>query len=223
MAKILGKRVPPRITVYTAIFGDYDVLKPIEVQSAAEFLAFTDGDVEVDGWEILRKGKVAQPRRNARWYKCLPNICLSQDTDYSIWIDGNIKMLVSPERIINEWLKFQDIAAFIHPSRRCAYDEANTVIKKGKAEHDAVRKQVSCYKEEGFPRFVGLVETGIFVRRHTHQVKLFNFLWWNQINKHTERDQLGVNYCMWKLGIEHFIVQGRIRHHPWFSYVQHRR
>ena len=85
-----SKQDAPKIVVYTAIFSEqaeqHDVLRPVTVRSSAEFLAFTDTDIEGEGWSVLKRGTNLQPRRSARWHKCYPHFVLSSEVDYSIWM-----------------------------------------------------------------------------------------------------------------------------------------
>lgn len=222
-----GKQNAPKIVVYTAIFSEqaeqYDVLRPVTVRSSAEFLAFTDTDIEVEGWSVLKRGTFLQPRRAARWHKCLPHVVLSSEVDYSVWMDGSLGLRVSPEQLIDEWMGKHDIVSFAHPVRDCAYDEAGAVIKKAKAPAWAVLAQMEQYKKDGFPRHMGLLGTCLVIRKHTYQMKQFNQLWWEQIDRHTVRDQLSVNYCLWRLGLECYAIPERAWRHPYFSFVQHQR
>lgn len=199
------KHIDVDVTVYTAIFGAYDTLKPVE-WSDTRFVCFTDQDIEIDGWNIERVARqFNDPQREARMYKILSHQWI--DARYSIWQDGSGKLGISPSEII-ELLGDRDIAVFAHPSRKCIYDEAQVVIATGKAVPAAVHSQIYKYLDSDYPRGNGLVATGLVVRRHTPEMVRLNNAWWSEVMRHTNRDQLSFNYVAWLLEMEYGIIPG---------------
>lgn len=206
------------ITVYTAIFGAYDALKPVE-WSDARFICFTDQDMEVEGWHIERAARqFGDPQREARMYKLLSHQWV--DTEYSIWQDGSGKLGISPPEII-ELLGDRDIAVFAHPFWSCIYDEAHVVVKTGKASRVAVDTQMSEYRKLGYPRNNGLAATGIVARRHTPEVVRLNNAWWSEVTRHTNRDQLSFDYCIWLLGMEYGTIPGNLWRNDLVAWYTH--
>jgi len=194
-----------KILLYTAITGNYE--QPRD-------------DIRVETSDLFKLSV-----RDARMHKCLtPDF---DKYDYSIWIDGNTSLKVSPEFLIKE-LGDADILVYSH-WRDCVYDEGRVVEKivDGKhGEFEAIMYQMIRYKEEGYPNHNGLAATTYVIRRHNKAVAAFNNLWWAEISKGSERDQLSFNYAIWKLGNiklkyfeeKHFDIH---RDNTYFNYVLH--
>jgi len=215
------------ITVITSVTGGKDNLIHNQVKGNAKFLAFTDFDFESDVWERRKAyDRLTSPRRNSR----VPKILAHQyaDTRYSIWLDGNLKLLVSPEDLIEKYLKNHDIAAFKHPARDCLYDEAQTCIDMKIDDEATIREQVKKYEAEGFGRNRGLTENAVLIRRHTAKVEQFNNYWWSEYARHSVRDQLSMFYALDKAGLEinqipdqYEIIGNRVLRGGMVEYVNH--
>ena len=168
-----------KILTYTAMVGDFeDVLTNDYVKVYTDNISTT-------------------PRRSARQYKCItPDF---NDHDYSIWIDANVNLKVTPEFLV-EQLGDADILVYKH-WRSCIVQESKALMfdkELSSNEKGKVIKQLHSYLDEGYPRDNGLAITTYIIRRHNSRVKEFNECWWNEICKHSERDQMSFNYSLWK-------------------------
>lgn len=217
------------LTVYTACFGGYDVIRPLRAEgatgSAAEFIMFTDQEhVDAAGWHVVTVPADIgdDPRRAARLFKTLPHRIMPA-ADVWIWHDANVQLLVTPEALVESWLGDGDLAVPRHPSRNCAYDEANACRRKHKGDPNVIVAQMKAYEAEGFPRFAGLAETRVVIRRNTETVALFNEIWWSQIEQYSERDQLSFNYALWKSSLKWTQIDAWVPGHPWFVHRMHGR
>ncbi len=143
--------------------------------------------------------KFTDQRRNSRIQKILPHLYMS--SEYSIYIDGNIKLLKSPEELIEKHLKDHDIAVYKHPTRDCLYDEAIKCAVKGLDSVETIIEQAKAYEDAGFPKHVGLAECGIIFRRHTDKVREFNEAWWAEYCRYSCRDQISFMYAADSVGI----------------------
>uniref|UniRef100_A0A6M3IT97 TOD1/MUCI70 glycosyltransferase-like domain-containing protein n=1 Tax=viral metagenome TaxID=1070528 RepID=A0A6M3IT97_9ZZZZ len=204
------------MTVYTANFGKYDAVpEPFGCFPHTEHLLYTDNVADVLGW----KQAVCQARltlvREARKRKCLSHIYA--DTEFSIWHDGNIRLLTSPSAMV-EMLGDMDLLAFAHPYRDCAYDEAGACIELGKADAEILAAQTTRYIAEGFPTHNGLCETGLLVRRHSEAIIRFNEMWWAEIEAGSHRDQASFNYVAWKTGARIKVLSGGLKRSPYLEY-----
>lgn len=193
------------IVVYSAVFGNYDTLRPARYPS----VCFTDGGMRpVAGWDYRTIYANKDPKWANRHCKIMVHKHLG--VEYSIYHDGNIEMLIDPQEAIARWLKDADIAMFAHPSRKCIYDEALACLILHKALASAVEPHMARYKQEGYPMSNGLAAGWVVIRRHTEAVERFNALWWEEYNKGAKRDQLSFNYVCWKLGIQYAIIPGNL-------------
>ena len=118
-----------KIEVITSITGNKDILNDNQVKGNAKFICYTDNpDLKSDTWEIRPAfNKFKDPRRNSRIHKIM--IHKYSNADITIWIDGNIELVISPEEIVEKYLGDYDLAMFKHGSRNCIYDEAVEVAK----------------------------------------------------------------------------------------------
>lgn len=208
-----------KIIVYTANMGTYDKLRRPLV--SGEFVAFVDSAQMACGWtQKMVDHSGMGNRRAARFYKAMSHVWLS-DADVTIWLDANVHLLVYPERLINEWLGDAQIAVTKHPSRDCAYAEADACDRKRKASHTQIRRQKKAYQDAGFPRNYGMGETRCVIRRNVPDVMRFNTKWWEHIEQFTVRDQVSFPFAAWNTGVQVNYVDAWVPGHPWFEYHEH--
>ena len=189
-----------KLTVYTAIFGEYDSLKePLFNDRNINYTCFTDSDLDSKNWKIIKVNPdQATSRRQARKIKILSHKHVKGDL--TLWIDGTKYIKCNPIPYVKSILNTPDIYAPRHPIRNCLYDEADRCVEVGKAESIVARMQVDKYKNEGYPSNNGLVHTTVLLRRNTVATRAFERQWWNELNWYTDRDQISFNYAIWKTG-----------------------
>jgi hypothetical protein len=185
-----------KIAIITAIYDNYDVLKPIVDQSVdVEWICVTDGpDIKPLsnlGWKIIYEPRPhLHPNRAAKTPKCLP--WLYTDAAASIWIDASYQ--VKSPTFAEEAISYADpIAQFVHPWRDCIYTEANESIKlpKYKNEIQSLIDQTILYaKADQHPINWGLWATGVIARLHTPDVIQFGFDWLADIHNFSFQDQI---------------------------------
>ena len=215
------------ITVYTAIFGNYDILRdPEGYNPGCRYACFTDSRQSSDIWQVVMQQRLMPTAvRDARLRKILGHALIN--TKYSIWLDGNLQLLEKdPVKVVTQYLAVYDIALFAHCERDCIYQEAATNVLMHKAPAEDVNKQMVRYRLNGYPEHNGMVETSILIRRHTSEVIEFSRRWWAEIMQGTARDQLSFNYVIWKMGMDYRPILGNFRYGgcPWLRYhVNHGR
>jgi len=213
-----------KIAVCTAITGGFDTLKDEQVTDGADFICFTD-DVNLKSktWKIKKANNIFDdPCRNAKIHKILIHKYLSE-YEYTIWIDANIYLIVPAKLLIDKYLKDNNIALFRHAERNCIYKEAEACIKYGLDNIDTIQKQVSYYKEKGYPKNNGLHECTIILRKNCIEVEKLNYLWWSEVYNRSKRDQLSFDYCIYNLGLKVKDIEGYIRSNKYFRRVAHKR
>jgi len=217
------------IVVYTAIFGGHDVLWSVPpTETDARHVCFTDaklvehgcwgwkdnkaavvdeGPTGLRAWEVVKVDGALGPRKMARMFKAVPHRHVSADV--WIWVDGNVRLLVSPEEVVRRWLK-RDVATFKHPDRGCLYDEAAFCAKVGKDSKKTLDRQTERYRADGMPARWGLPETRVVVRRDTEAVRRMGEAWWKEMREGGSiRDQVSLPYVCWKQGITWDHLPGR--------------
>lgn len=217
-----------RFAIYTAIVGDYDEIRqPIVVDMGVDFFLFSNNIKEkrIGVWQIKRIPYSNHDSvRVARWVKTHPEILLP-DYEASLWIDANIQiiseMIYSRIRDLYNDDKVA-ISTVTHLQRVCVYQEAVLMIR-GCYERERVVIDWGHYlRKAGFPKKMGLAETGVLFRKHTVKfVKTIDSFWWWCIENYSKRDQLSFCYVLWKLGANYtpFFSQNEdVRTSSWVAY-----
>lgn len=188
------------ITVYSSIIGEKDELSDEQCKGKADWVMFSDVPRVSDTWSI-KKGytRFKDNRRNSRVPKILSHQFI--DTEYSIYIDGNISLLKPPESLVKRYLEDHDIALFRHNLRDCIYDEAMKCAKAGLDDPEVIIEQASTYEKKGYGKHKGLCECGVMLRRNTPKLREFENAWWSEYTRHSVRDQISFMYAVDSVGI----------------------
>jgi O-antigen biosynthesis protein len=218
-----------RIVLYTAIFGEYDnLLLPEHIDPTIDYVCFTDRPRNDYGVWQMRAAPYyhPDPTRIARWVKTHPNE-LFPDHDVAIWLDANIILKGDIHRYIG-LVGAQDahLGLIAHPHRACFYDEAEACKRLNKDSAKLIDRQIEHYRKAGLPLKQPLFETGFMVvplkKRETSDAL---HLWWQQIERYSRRDQLGLAWVIYRcsdLSIIPLLPQGAsVRHHEDFLYFRH--
>ena len=191
-----------RHAVYTCIIGGYDKLnQPEYIDENADYICFSDIKIENSGiWKIknICNNDHLDNARLSRKYKILAYKYLNE-YDYTIYIDGSIKIIGDINQYINRYSKGASMIGFPHYERDCIYEEAEICKKYKLDKPEIIDEQMSFYKSKGFPEHYGLNACGIMVRSNRDQTlnKVMDD-WWYEVNTHSKRDQLSFNYVCWK-------------------------
>lgn len=209
-----------KIVVYTSVVPvGFDKLGPATHFKEASYICFTDIPEKIEHWELAKgfenweirkiEREFEDPGRDAKKVKILCHKFV--DADYSIYMDANIMFGRSPTEALR-FVDNNDLALHIHPLYKNIYVEGEVVL--GRDKPNLVFDQLEKYKKEGFsgsldggiPMFAG----GFIIRKHTKLVEEFNTNWWNEVVNHSKRDQLSLNYMIWKTGM-------KVTPIPWLS------
>jgi len=187
--------------IYTAITGNKE---------------FPREDITVYG----EYSEFVRPVMNAKIYKILSHQFI--DDDVSIWIDGNIELLISPEQLVEEFLGDADIAVFKHFERDCVYDEAEAAKGLDRSNIPPIEAHAKFLRKKNYPKHNGLYECGIIIRRHSKKIEDFNNAWWSEICRHSSRDQLSFPYTLKKFpDLKINSIVGNPRDHKYFKFTPH--
>ena len=223
--------------IYTAIIGGYDELMEPEVKPDGwDFVCFTDRDLKSDVWEIRKTLPLYDDNtRTARKHKLLPHR-LFPDYEYSLWLDGNIKVIGDVNELL-DYLNDCNYATFDHlqnqlDSRGCIYEEGSTILQLGqnnmmrspergtknyKDNPDVIKRQMDRYKEEGYPQNNGLVVQMEVLRRHNKKDVIQAMEdHWVELKYNSKREQLSFNYIAWKDNLKFSYIQGDSRNNDYF-------
>jgi hypothetical protein len=221
-----------KIVVYTCTFLDYDnVYTPVTMTPGVDYVLFSDRKPRfVRGWQWRglppEVAGLSQAMAN-RWCKFFPDR-LFPDADVTIYVDGKTLMKGDLRPLVQEFLASgAEIGLFRHKDRTSIDAEFAFCVQVGKVKPADVARgeaQLATYYAEGFPREHGLTENGIIFRRHDGPgLKAAMQLWWDQMQTHTQRDQLSGPYVLWKTGLPvHVWPWYYGRRNPYFLRYPHR-
>jgi len=215
--------VSDEVVVYTAVFGGYDAIIPTMFPHDGRHVCFTDVEVSFPTrWEVRQiKRRFDDPQLEARMYKLLAHQWFPR-ASYSVWHDGNMSLKIRPDQAV-QYLGAHDVAMFAHPKRACVYEEARVILemKKALGFEISIGTQAKEYKRRGYPAQHGLAATGLVVRRHTEAVARFNDAWWSELARYSNRDQMSVNYVLWRLGMDYAVISGNVFENEIVDYRAH--
>jgi len=188
--------------VYTVHIGEYDnVHQPLVIDSRFDYILYTDNviDEQIGIWQVRKVDyENSDKTRVSRYVKINPEKLLPE-YDFTLWIDGSMQITSSYlydtcVRLFNEGVQFASVR---HPWRDCIYDEAYAAY--GLDEERKIFNWCHLLRSENYPRHNGLWETGVLYRRTDARVSEMDDAWWKMISLHTRRDQLSINYVLWKM------------------------
>lgn len=207
------------ITVYTCATNGRDELRGDQDFRSASFVAYVDKEnIAVTGWELRKAvGHFRSARRNSRMHKILSHQFV--DTEYSVWMDANVSLLVPAQQLVDEYLRSTDLAVFKHRTRTCAYEEAMRCSELNLDSKAAIEFQMQRYREDKFEPNSGLAEATVVIRRHTQGIRNFNNAWWSELCRHSVRDQLSFVYAAKITGTKVNYITPTKYLNPYFSIV----
>lgn len=218
-----------KLVVYKAVFrppGDdaYDRLYPPECppEDGVAYVIFRDvPEPYVEhGWHVLpARFDHVDRRLRARHHKCCPHL-LFPDAAATLWLDGSLTPKVPPSQVLERHGRHH-VATFDRVKRDCLYDEGVAMARKRRDEPALIHAQLARYRREGYPAHNGLCATTAVLRRNTSEAARFGDLWWEEIARGCNRDQVSANYVLWKLGMDWGRLQGQWNHSPLFTWRPH--
>lgn len=189
--------------VYTAIFGKYDNLLEIPeefIESDVDYICFTD-DPSLKSLTfkiIVVNDQEMSPSRSNRNFKINGARHLN-NYRRSIYIDGNQAIRGRLSKLFDHLdADNGTIAAFRHSRSECSYVESADVIRRSQDDKAIVQAQMRLYESEQFPKNYGLAWNGLLIRYHTEKTIAFCDLWYQELVRHSFRDQLSLMYVSWK-------------------------
>lgn len=211
-----------KVALITAIYDNYDTLKPVLKQEGVEvewiFVTDTVPDLEAaDGYTIYMEPRPGvHPNRAAKRPKMLP--WEYTDADASVWLDGSF-MVVSPYFVLDMMTYAAPIAQFRHPWRDCIYTEIAECVAVRKYAKTGLEAQEQAYRKEGHPEKWGLWATGVIARRHTPAIKAFGERWHSDVYEYSYQDQVSHPPCLRAHGLRPVDIPGNHLSNKWLTYL----
>ena len=213
--------------IYTCISGNYDSLKePLFKTDGWDYICFTDQNLTSNIWNIRKIPEDLTQYSQVKKQRLLKILSYKYLSDYDtvIWADANQIINGNLDDFINETLKTNNVAFKDHPYRNCIYDECDACVqwnKETKTIADALKER---YNKEGMPTHYGLFETSVFCRNNKSAInKKLSDMWAKELIENSHRDQLSLNYCIWKLNIKNNIDNfSQNVYFKYFKYTNHK-
>lgn len=196
-----------KIAVYTCIIGGYDKLQePLIEFDNVDYYLFTDNEKIYENYKgkykiiqipdyLLKKGNIIANR-----YIKLHASDFFEKYDYSIYMDGNVRIIADIRTFVARSSLKTGIAMHIHRERNCIYQEAEVCKLLKRGNQNKIEEQMKRYKQEGFPEKFGMNEATIIVSdlKNNESSKLLNEWYLEFLQSESYRDQLAWPYILWK-------------------------
>lgn len=223
-----------KIIIYTCITGGYDSLQqPDVVPEDFEFICFVRKGTKVA--ERLGVWKIEEIPFDwddlqllSRYPKLNPQSALSDASQWSLWLDGNLGITGSELYELCRDLVRRDVkyAGVKHPLSDCAYDECVRCLHDRRDTFGNLLRTVRFMRKMKLPRHAGLMENNVIFRKHNDpDVVEFDRWWWECMVEHSHRDQLTHTACLMDtpgLKTEYIFPEGvSARNYPGLRYIKH--
>ncbi len=208
-----------RLAIITAIYDNYDTLKPIVPQEGVEvdWVCVTDrAPKEANGWRIVVEPRpFMHPNIAAKRPKMLP--WEYSDSFWSIWMDASF-LPQSPHLAREVIAHAKPIAQWQHPWRDCIYDEAEASKVLTKYVGLPIDPQMEQYRRQGHPEHWGLWSTGFIARQHSPKVMALGEEWLRACQEWGFQDQLSEAVALRNLGLRPERLPGCHTGNDWVQY-----
>lgn len=220
-----------KIVIYTCITGNYDeVVDPMYCSNNIEYILYTNNEkIKSNKWKVknIENDSNLNNILLNRYIKMHPHE-LFKNYDYSIYVDGNIKIFSDLSCWVNLLNEEYGIALSMHSTRNKLSDElkACEILKKGNI--DKMKEQINQYLKDGMPDDYGLLEAPVIVTDlHSETSKKILDNWWNEfVKSNSYRDQIALPYTLFKMKIpicEIGKISNDIWHDPKIEKQEHKR
>lgn len=223
-----------KIIIYTCITGGYDNLQqPAGPPEDFEFICFvrkgTKMAERIGVWKIEEIPFDCDDQQLlSRFPKLNPHSALGEASQWSLWIDGNIKIVSGEIYELCRDLARRDVkyAGIKHPSSDCAYDECVRCLHDRRDTFRNLLRTVLFLRRMKLPYHAGLMENNVIFRKHNDpDVVKFDRRWWECVVNYSHRDQLTHTVCLLDipaLKTEYiFPEEVTARNYPGLQYLKH--
>ena len=195
--------IEEKIAVYTCVFGKYDkIQEPNFKPDNIDYYIITDQEIPNNSlWkpinydENLLRG-LNNIEKN-RYFKMHPEKIFT-DYNYSIYVDGNIKIISDLSPYIKLIGKY-GLGFHSHNQRNCPYDELTAIGVAHKANKSVIKEYEDYLKSNSFPKGYGLLECNVIVREHNNPIcKKIMEEWWEQFSTYIKRDQVSIPFVLYR-------------------------
>ncbi|MGY3446635.1 MULTISPECIES: rhamnan synthesis F family protein [unclassified Bradyrhizobium] len=193
-----------RTAVCTAVFGDFDtLLLPEVLEEDCDYYCFSDRQIDGYGvFDIVQADyRDPDPRRSARYVKT-HLINYVGEYENVIWLDANVLIRKSVQPYLKMLGGDISLAAIAHPFRETCFEEASVCKEMKLDEAELINEQIRRYVTIPELASSQLIETNFFCfLAQRKEVREMFRVWWNELNRYSRRDQISINYAIYKSGV----------------------
>jgi hypothetical protein len=207
----------------TAIFDDYDSLKP-QYTDAQEAVCVTDNpELRADGWRMhVVKRPVGETGRMAcKHSKCFPWLYLRGCHDILVTVDGSFSLQHGKIQIDQFLPQGEILGQWPNMFRRCAYEEAEASKDIDKYATCELEDQEVFYAGAGLPTQWGLWSCGIIFRRDVPRIREFEVRWFQEICRWGVQDQVSHAFVCHEMSIRPFQPEGVVTDNKFATWRGH--
>ncbi|WP_029037668.1 glycosyltransferase domain-containing protein [Salinimicrobium xinjiangense] len=214
-----------KIAVYTAIFGEKDLLRDplnyVQDPNIDYFLITDNKNCESDIYKIILKKIFNKDiAKNARYYKIL-GLAEFKGYDFLIWHDANLQLKHNTIQDLVDLVRNKQIATFQHPKRTNFYDEAIACIRDRKEEPLTLFYQCLYYFSKNYSPYCGLYETSILIKNMSVGKNSLYNNWWDEVKRFSRRDQISLPIVLDKHNSLINILNGERLNSPYAIFHEH--
>lgn len=198
-----------KIAVYTCITGNYDyVEEPMIIEENCDYFLYTNNqNIKSTVWKIKQiPENIIKLNDNVlinRYIKMHPDELFENSYDYSIYIDGNVKILSRISYMIEKINSKTGLAIYRHSNNKNTYQEIDNCIFLKKGNKKSLKQFYKKLKKEKFPEDFETFQCNILVNdlKNENSKNIFNewFKYFSSTDS-CRRDQIYLPYVLWKLG-----------------------
>ena len=193
--------------VYTVLFGNYDKIRTINKEKGYDYIMITDQNLthKRTNWTIINVepnldySNIIDVFKKQRFYKTHPHLFF-KDYNISIYIDSTFLIKGNLDEFLLRILtKNLSIYILEHPNRNSINNEFEAVLRVKKDSKENIEFIKKRYNKEEYPDNNGLSENCLIIRKH-NDLKCINLMnqWFYEIKHYSYRDQVSLNYIIWK-------------------------
>lgn len=202
--------------IYTAIMGEYDLLKdPVVITPGWKYICYTNNkNIKSNVWQI--EHMYLNSVKEVRQLKITPPF----KYEICIWVDASIEVNCNLDDFIRDNHKGY-FTIMKHPFRSCVYEEGRACISRKKDNQEIITEQMDRYRKMGYPENNGMVASGLIVRNSCIRVQRFCERWWKEVEQYSRRDQLSFNFTAYYYPLRYNLIPYSILEKEFVIYLHH--
>lgn len=200
-----------RRVTYTTVFGRQcdELYDPaLTYKTKHPLICFTDQPIKSSTWEIVQMPTVQNPVAANRqmkilWHKVFPDAVDCMYCDANFELRKPIEQLDLPHSFYNHR----------HHARSRISDEALRIIYWRKADKKQILHQLQTYQSKGFDTEKNpqrILSCNMVLYRQQGCEELCE-RWWAELEQHTLRDQMSLDFVAWQIGFDIHRFGGTVR------------